>query len=232
MSTTCIIIDDEHPARVLLKEYVSKVPYLSLSGVFKNAIEALEYLHEHHVDIILLDIQMPELTGIEFLKTVSHKPKTIFTTAYPNYALDGYELDIVDYLLKPIKFERFMQAINKAVDLIKLENNRLVLPEQMVLSVKADRKIHRVQVKDIKFIEGLKEYVRFHLTNEKLIALESLKNLEEQLPSEMFVRIHKSFIINKEKVKAISGNQIQIDDQYIPIGKSFRESITDKIFSK
>ncbi|MCB0504224.1 MAG: response regulator transcription factor [Cyclobacteriaceae bacterium] len=230
MNASCIIIDDEHPARVLLKEYVSKIPYLRLLGVFKNGMEALEYLNQNGVDIILLDIQMPELTGVEFLKTIPHKTKTIFTTAYSNYALDGYELDVVDYLLKPIRFERFLQAINKAMELIKLENKQFVSTSQIVLSIKADRKIHRVPIQNIKFIEGLKEYVRFHLTNEKLIALESLKSLEELLPSDQFVRIHKSFIVNKEKIKAISGNQVQIDDSYIPIGKSYREGITNKIF--
>ena len=230
MNASCIIIDDEHPARVLLKEYVSKIPYLRLLGVFKNGMEALEYLNQNGVDIILLDIQMPELTGVEFLKTIPHKTKTIFTTAYSNYALDGYELDVVDYLLKPIRFERFLQAINKAMELIKLENKQFVSTSQIVLSIKANRKIHRVPIQNIKFIEGLKEYVRFHLTNEKLIALESLKSLEELLPSDQFVRIHKSFIVNKEKIKAISGNQVQIDDSYIPIGKSYREGITNKIF--
>ena len=230
MNASCIIIDDEHPARVLLKEYVSKIPYLRLLGVFKNGMEALEYLNQNGVDIILLDIQMPELTGVEFLKTIPHKTKTIFTTAYSNYALDGYELDVVDYLLKPIRFERFLHAINKAMELIKLENKQFVSTSQIVLSIKADRKIHRVPIQNIKFIEGLKEYVRFHLTNEKLIALESLKSLEELLPSDQFVRIHKSFIVNKEKIKAISGNQVQIDDSYIPIGKSYREGITNKIF--
>jgi len=227
---SCIIVDDEHPARVLLKEYVSKVPQLELVGVFKNPVEAMSFIRDHTVDIFLLDIQMPELTGIEFIKSLTQKPKVIFTTAYSNYALEGYELDVVDYLLKPIRFERFLHAINKALDLLSLEQNQSPgTVEEKILNLKADHKIHRVKISDINYIEGFKEYVRFHLPEEKIITLESLKKLEDELSDDQFLRIHKSYIINTRKVKSIYGNQVEIGDQYLPIGKSYREKVFDRL---
>ena len=231
MTAKCIIIDDEHPARVLLTQYVSKVSHLELVGTFKNPVEAMSYLKDNQVDIILLDIQMPELTGIEFLKSFTQKPKVILTTAYPNYALEGYELDVIDYLLKPIKLERFIHAANKAYDLIKLEQNiQAPQAEKSTITIKADHKIHIVNLAEIKYIEGLREYVRFHMTTgEKLIALESLKKLETTLPAQQFFRIHKSYIVNKQMVKAIYGNQLELNGMYLPIGKSYREVVTQKL---
>ena len=232
MSASCIIVDDEHPARVLLEDYVRKMPQLKLAGVFSNPIEAIAFMNTRQVDIILLDIQMPELSGIEFLKSMPKRPKVIFTTAYQNYALQGYDLDVVDYLLKPIKFERFLQAVNKASDLLKLEQKEAPAVMDQVISVKADHRIHRVSVADIQYIEGLKEYVRFHLDGEKLITLESLKRLEDTLPSGNFIRIHKSYIVNKAKVKSIYGNQVQLSNStYVPIGKLYRNDIMERLFT-
>ncbi|UII25490.1 LytTR family DNA-binding domain-containing protein [Fulvivirga maritima] len=231
MKARCIIIDDEHPARVLLTQYVSKMSQLELVGTFKNPVEALSFLNEQPVDIILLDIQMPELTGIEFLKSFTQKPKVILTTAYPNYALESYELDVLDYLLKPIKLERFINAINKALDLIKLEQKTSSeSPQKTTISIKADHKIHLVPISEIKYIEGLREYVRFHLqSGEKIIALESLKKLESELPSSLFIRTHKSYIVNKTVIKSIYGNQLQVGEIYIPIGKSYRDEVTQRL---
>lgn len=231
MKATCIIIDDEHPARVLLEDYVSKTSQLELAGSFSNPIEAIAFMDTRPVDIIFLDIQMPEMSGIELLKSMPKRPKVIFTTAYQNYALEGYDLNVVDYLVKPIKLERFFQAVNKASALLKLEQGGKPAPTDQVISVKADHRIYRVNVANIQYVEGLKEYVRFHLESEKLITLESLKNLEETLPASSFIRIHKSYIVNKTKVKSIYGNQVQLDNSvYIPIGKLYRNEIMDRLF--
>lgn len=231
MKATCIIIDDEHPARVLLEDYVSKTSQLELAGSFSNPIEAIAFMDTRPVDIIFLDIQMPEMSGIELLKSMPKRPKVIFTTAYQNYALEGYDLNVVDYLVKPIKLERFFQAVNKASALLKLEQGGKPAPADQVISVKADHRIYRVNVANIQYVEGLKEYVRFHLESEKLITLESLKNLEETLPASSFIRIHKSYIVNKTKVKSIYGNQVQLDNSvYIPIGKLYRNEIMDRLF--
>lgn len=230
MTSSCIIIDDEKPARVLLETYVNKIKQLELLGSFSNALEAADFLSNNKVDIILSDIQMPDLTGIEFVKSLTHKPKIIFTTAYQNYALDGFELSVTDYLLKPIRFDRFLNAINKALDLITLEKDHGKTPLlDSTLTIKADHKIHRVKLQDIVYIEGLKEYVRYHTIDQKIISLESLKKLEETLPKASFTRIHKSFIVNNNSVKSIYGNQIEIAGKYIPIGKTYRDTVIEAL---
>lgn len=231
----CIIIDDEYPARVLLKDYIQKVSFLKLTGSFKNPVEALSKIQSEPVDLIFLDVQMPELSGIEFLKSFPKKTNVILTTAYSEYALTGYELNVLDYLLKPISFERFVLAVNKAADLILLQNdakggNRDNSDEKRYIAVKADHKIIKIPVDDILYIEGLREYVTFYTRDEKIVTLESLKNLENQLPGKKFIRVHKSFIINKDKVKSLYGNQLEIEGKFIPIGKSYKEDVVKNIF--
>ncbi|MDN5202389.1 LytTR family DNA-binding domain-containing protein [Fulvivirgaceae bacterium BMA10] len=234
MKMRCVIVDDEFPARELLSDFIHKVPQLELVGSCKNPVEAMEVLHQQQVDLMFLDIQMPELTGVEFLRSLNKKPMVIFTTAYPDYALEGYKLSVIDYLLKPFSFERFFEAVNKGLDLFLLKQNRSDTPvsqgsEKNYITIKADHKIHKVNFDDIFYIEGLREYVTFHTSTGKIITLESLKKLEETLPSH-FLRIHKSFIVNKNKVKALYGNQLEINGKYIPIGKSYKEQVIDKIF--
>ncbi|MEO9474506.1 MAG: LytTR family DNA-binding domain-containing protein [Cyclobacteriaceae bacterium] len=230
--TSCIIIDDEAPARALISEYVKKLPHLGLRGEYRNPIEAYDILNKETVEVIFLDIQMPGMTGLEFIKTLSHKPKIIITTAYSEYALDGYELDVVDYLMKPISFERFVRAVNKCISNIGPQNpdSQAMPSKRDYMLVKADRQTHKVYFKDILYIEGLKEYVSFMLENERIIALETMKSLEEKLPTDSFMRIHKSFIVNTSRVKSLSGNQVQIGDKKIPIGQSYRESVVKTIF--
>ena len=239
MLLRCMIIDDEYPARVLLNDYASKLPLLQVVASCKTALEAMAVLREQTVDLIFLDIQMPELTGLEFLQSLTHPPLVIFTTAYADYALKGYELNVVDYLLKPFSFERFVQAVNKAAERFQLSQSTpsatpspIIQPEQKsFIVVKADHKLHRIAYEDILFIEGLREYVAFHTISGKVITLESLKKLEEMLPSETFIRVHKSYIVNKKKVKSLYGNQLDIAGHWIPIGKLYRDEVVKHLFS-
>lgn len=235
MKIKCIVIDDEYPARVLLRDYIKKVSSLELTGMYKNPVEAFSDIQEEKIDLVFLDIQMPELSGIEFLKTFTRKPNVIFTTAYADYALTGYELNVIDYLLKPISFERFLLAVQKAVQLINLQKGEKKESFESTniseyIAIKADHKIYRVRITDILYIEGMREYVIFYTEHEKIISLESLKNLEEELPGNLFIRAHKSFIINKNKVKSLYGNQLEIGNKLIPVGKSYRDEVLKNIF--
>lgn len=239
----CIIIDDEYPARILLKDFVEKVPTLELAGSFKSALEALPVLQAGDVDLMFLDIQMPDITGVNFLKMLPNKPFVVFTTAYSEYAIESYQLDVLDYLLKPFSFDRFLQAVGKAMNRKKQEggNNETVEArrevvednKEQVLLVKADHKIHRVRLDDIVYVEGLREYVTLFLRGkEKIITLESLRKLEETLPSSMFVRIHKSYIVRISLIRALYGNMVKVDgvDDYLPIGKSYKDEVQKMLF--
>ena len=199
----------------------------------------MQVLQENEIDLMFLDIQMPDLTGVEFLKTLKSKPVVIFTTAYQEYALEGYELDVIDYMLKPISFERFVQGVNKAMDFIKLKNKQIQIPSSTpqekipkdFINLKADYKIYKVKHYDILFVEGLKEYVTFYTKAKKYVVLESLKKLEIILPSKKFKRVHKSYIINTEKIDSLYGNTIEIGEHEIPIGKSYANEVKKNLFS-
>ncbi|MCL6524272.1 MAG: LytTR family DNA-binding domain-containing protein [Thermoflavifilum sp.] len=238
MTLKCLIVDDEYPARVLLNDYAKKLPLLEVVGLCKTALEATAVIREQQIDLIFLDIQMPELTGLEFLQTLAQPPLVILSTAYADYALKGYELNVVDYLLKPFSFERFVQAVNKAAEWFQLKQQATTgnaTPSadasKPFIVVKADYKLHRIFYDDILFIEGLREYVAFHTNSGKIITLESLRNLEETLPADMFIRVHKSYIVNKTKVKSLYGNQLDIAGQWIPIGKLYRDEVVKHLFS-
>lgn len=235
---TCIIIDDEELGRNLLENFVDRVDHLELKGKFSNPMKAFQKLQEDSIDIIFLDIQMPEMTGIEFLKTLSKSPTVIFTTAYDKYALEGYELSVIDYLLKPFSFVRFMQAVNKAVELVDLKRGHPDIKNTSgtdaltmdYLMVKADHKIHRISLNDIRFIESQKEYVVYHTNTDKVMSLGSLKSLEAKLPKPLFLRVHKSFIVAKKYVRSIEGNQLNLSDIKIPIGGVYREMVIRDLF--
>lgn len=238
MKIKCLIVDDEKPARELLESYANKVPDLEVVGVLKNPLDALNTIQKDRIDILFLDIQMPEISGVNLLDCLGEeKPLVIFTTAYQDYALQGYELDVFDYMLKPISFERFLKGVNKAIKQIHLKKGSLKQNIHMAsdantkdyIVLKADYKIYKVKFCDIHYIEGLKEYVTFYTTNKKIIVYESLKNLQATLPSN-FLRIHKSFIVNKNWVKAMHGNQLEILDVKIPIGISYKDTVKMKIF--
>jgi DNA-binding LytR/AlgR family response regulator len=236
---TCIVVDDEELSRDLLENYIGRVSSLELIAKFKNPLEALTILVDDDIDIIFLDIQMPELTGPEFLRTLSNPPAVIFTTAYKQYALEGYELSVTDYLLKPFSFTRFLKSVNKATELIELrrsaksgspaESLRNEVHDEYLL-INASRKLHRLYVKDIEYIKSDKEYVVYFTRQEKIMALGSLKSLEEKLPSADFIRVHKSYIVAKKSVRSIEGNQLNLTDTKIPIGGSYRELVMGNLF--
>lgn len=233
--TKCLIVEDEELARDLLEKFIEKMPHLELVAKCENPLIAMEVLQKEHIDLMFLDIQMPEMTGVEFLKILPKKPVVIFTTAYKEYALEGYQLDITDYLLKPFSFDRFVQAVNKAVELIQLKNtgkpDTITEITKDYLLVKSEHKVFKLKFSDIIYIEGMREYVAYHTTDQgRLMSLMSLKKLEAELPNDQFLRIHKSYIIATERVKALEGNLVHIEDKKIPIGASYRDGIMDRIF--
>lgn len=231
MKVNCIVIDDEQLARKLLEEYISKMPNLQLMGQFKNPLEALPILAERQIDLIFLDIQMPDLSGIEFLKTIKHTASVIFTTAYSEYALEGYSLDVIDYLLKPFPFDRFVQSVNKVDRLMSMQKNVQPAPkEPEYITVNSDHKTFKIVLDEIDYIEGLKEYVSYYVKGQRIISLQSLKHLEDSLPSKEFLRVHRSYIVPLNKVKVLEGNQLRINDKLIPIGRSYRDVVISRIF--
>ena len=223
----CLVVDDEELARTLLENYISRLPHLNLVEKCVNPLDALKALEENDIDLIFLDIQMPEMSGIDFLKSLHKKPKVIFTTAYSDYAIEGYQLDVVDYLLKPFSFERFLQAVNKAVDLISSTSNPL---EKDYLLVKSEHKVHKIKYEDIRYIQSMREYVAYFLPKGKILALNSLKRLETELPSDQFIRIHKSYIIPIQKVTTLEGNMVHIGNEKLPIGNLYKEEVLKRIF--
>jgi DNA-binding LytR/AlgR family response regulator len=228
-----LLVDDEYLALNLLETFIQDVPGLEVVGKVKSAMAALEVLNSQPVDLLFLDIQMPTLSGVNMLKTLQHQPVTIFTTAYSEYAIQAFDLNVVDYLVKPFPFERFLQAVNKAKEQLKLRRPT-VAPQTAqgdFLTAKVDGKIVKLSYDDILFVEGLKEYVRFVCKNGKYVTLESLKNLEEQLPAGRFLRVHKSYIVSKEKVQSILGNMLEIQTHKIPVSRGKRDEVVQAIFN-
>ena len=227
----CLIVDDEYMARLLLEEYVKKVPFLTLVGTCENALEAFHLLKTEVVDVIFLDIQMPHLTGLEFAKILQNKPAIVFTTAYSEHAVEGFQLDVVDYLLKPFSFERFVQAVSKASNFVAFHKKApLPLPTKSSLPgyffVKSDGKQIKIRFDDILYIEGLKEYVSIYTTDkQRVVTLQSIKNLEAFLPKNTFLRIHKSYIISLAHIEALVGNQVEIHNKLLPIGATYKEEV-------
>ncbi|MBK8967610.1 MAG: LytTR family DNA-binding domain-containing protein [Saprospiraceae bacterium] len=227
-----IIVDDEPLALDVLETYIAQMPELNLVQRCTNALEANEALKNHVVDLIFLDIQMPQLTGIDFVKALTRPPMIVFTTAYPNYAIQGFDLNALDYLLKPISLERFMKAVNKAMDqaeLQKRENNTANLEGMEFFFVKADKKLVKVNFDDIIYIEGLKDYVIIRLNQGRVITLQTMKSLEEKLPFGRFKRIHRSYIVAMDKITAIEGNMVEVIEKdkpkLLPIGKNYRDEL-------
>jgi DNA-binding LytR/AlgR family response regulator len=222
-----VAIDDEPLALQLVKGYVEKTPSLVLAGLFDNPVDAVAYLTSSDVDLVLLDIQMPDLTGTEIARVISGGPKVIFTTAYEKYALEGFRLDAVDYLLKPFSYAEFLKAVNKADKLIGLERKELpgLEVKNDFLFIKSDYKIRRINFSEIHYIEGLKDYVKIFLTGEKkpVLSLSTLKALEARLPENRFMRVHRSFIVNLETVKVIERGRIVYGEVRIPVTDQYRE---------
>ncbi len=224
-----LIVDDEFLARKLLSEYVSKVDYLNLVDTCPDATKAMEVLEKEKIDILLLDIQMPDISGMEMLKLINHKPAVIFTTAYSEYAVDAFALGVVDYLLKPFDYVRFMQAINKAVSYNMSETQSSQGQVCDYILVKADYKLYKVNFDDLLYIEGQHEYVTFHTTTKRITALYSLRNLEETLPKDQFVRTHKSFIVSIKNIEDIDKLNVTVAGNKIPVGASYRDSLIERL---
>lgn len=225
MSINCLIIDDEPLSRDVLRNYVQDHPDLNLQGECKDAFEAMTALEKTSVDLIFLDINMPKLSGINFYKSLNQKPMVIFTTAYPEFAVEGFELDAIDYLLKPFSFERFIKAINK----LKGKSGSQEKEVSDFIMLKADKKMYRTAYDDILFFESLGDYVKVHTKERVLIIAGTLKKLLLELPESQFIRTHKSYIIAKSKVEYIEGNQIKIADQMVSIGQAYREGVLNQL---
>jgi two-component system, LytTR family, response regulator len=233
---TCLIVEDEPLARNLLTEYVSKVSDLRLVEACSSPLVALEILRKQHIDILFLDIQMPELTGISFLKVLKNKPLVILTTAYSQYALEGYEHDVVDYLLKPITFERFLRAVDKVNQRVHSPSRTvpetLQKPADDFVFVKDGTKLVKIQLSDILYVEGLKDYVAIHTKSQKVVTLQRMKSLEDQLPADRFIRIHHSFIVAVHAIDAVHKGEVKIGTAMLPVSESYRKSFREFIEGK
>lgn len=235
----CIVIDDEPLALDLLKDYIEKIPFLKLERTFTNPLEGLGYLQENPVDLVFLDVELPYLSGIEFVKCLQSKPLVIFTTAYEKYAVTGYDLEITDYLMKPILFDRFLRAVNKAYRQIKLNKKvperSVALPEKETQSdfimVKTGYNTININLNDILYVEGLKDYIKIHLTGKTILTLNSLKKLQEMLPESRFIRVHRSFIVSLPKIDSIQRSRIVIGKTFVPVGENYKNAFKDVIAS-
>lgn len=239
MNLKCLVVDDEPLARNLLTDYVSKVPYLSLVKACSNAMDAMQELKKSSVDILFLDVQMPEVTGTMLLKTLQKKPLVVLTTAYSQYALEGYELDVADYLLKPITFERFLRSVDKLSQRIASTQNTSVIIEKPIdtaspeyIFVKDGTKLVKVKWKDILYVEGLKDYVTIYTSDQKVTSLQRMKSLSEQLPLHKFIRIHNSYIVAVDAIDAVHKDKVVVAGNHLPIGDTYKKTFMDFIEGK
>jgi two-component system LytT family response regulator len=235
-----IIVDDEPLAIDLMEDFISRIPFLTLTGKCRNAFEAIQTINTKQVDLIFLDIQMPNISGIQLLQSLDKKPLVIFTTAYAEYAVESYNLNAIDYLLKPFEFERFFKAVNKAYALFSnkrinssaTEKHMAEPADKDFIFVKSDYKTLKINLDDILYIEGLKDYVKIYTGQKPILTLQSLKSLEEKLPSTKFIRVHRSFIVAFQKINSIERGIIRIGEKRIPVGESYKEGFQKLIKEK
>lgn len=231
MKLTTIAIDDEPLALQLVSDYIRKTPFLDLAGAFDNPLDAVDFLSEHDADLIFVDIQMPDLTGIEFIRSLEEEHKIIFTTAYEKYALEGFKLNAVDYLLKPFSYEEFLKAAGKAHKLAELQAGSAPTLEanSQFLFLKSEYKIRRINFNDILYIEGLKDYIKVYTTGDDkpVLSLNSIKALEQKLPAEKFMRVHRSYIINLDKIETIERSRIIFGKTYIPVSDQYKDKFQE-----
>ena len=229
----CIIIDDEPLARKGLREYINDIDFLQLEAEFDTPLKATKLLGEGKIQLIFLDIQMPKITGLEFFKTLQHAPPVIFTTAFPQYALDGFELNALDYLVKPISFERFLKAALRAKEYYEVRNKNLSeeqdAQKENFFFIKADNKLVKIFFEEILFVEALQNYVSIHTKTKKYITYLTFKSIEEYLPAKQFIKTHKSYIISASKIDHIDGNDIRIGDHHIPISRTSKDEVMDRL---
>lgn len=226
----CIIIEDEPLAQNVLKKYIGDHPTLILVAVCNDALQAQAVLTQQAIQLVFLDINLPKLSGINFIKTLIRPPLIIFTTAYPEFAVEGFELNAVDYLLKPFSFERFLKAVNKALE--KLNTQHSDENKAAYIFLKADKKIHKIDLDSIHFIEAIGDYMKVVTDSGQLIINETMKKLQEELPAKSFIRVHKSFIISRNRIKYIEGNYVQVEDKSIPIGATYRNDVLANLDKK
>lgn len=235
MKTKCIIIDNEPLARDLIRNHISKLESFEIVAECGDAMKALQELRDQKVDLMFMDIQMPQITGIEFLKILKNPPKVIITTAYREYALDSFEHDVVDYLLKPITFERFLKSVNKYYQSSQDETqvlasvSEVIQSEEAFIYVKENKRVLKVNLNEILYIEGLSEYVQIYTDTKKIITKTSLTKLEEKLPNDGFLRIHKSFIVSVSRIEAFTSNTIEVPGKEIPIGRSYKNVVLNSL---
>jgi len=221
MKIPCIIVDDEPLSQDVLLTYIADTPQLEIKAVMDNAIHAMNYLNQNQIDLVFLDINMPKLSGINLVKSLVNPPLIIFTTAYPQFAVEGFELDAIDYLLKPFSFERFLKSVNKVSEKL----SKTEMPEQKYLVIKADKKLHRIRQDEILYFESAGDYVKIFFKDQIIMAHETMKNLEQTLPSEMFFRTHRSYIVALDKITFIEGNQLKIADVMVPVSLDKKEEL-------
>lgn len=222
----CLIVDDEALARDVISSHISRIPELQLAGSFKNTMEANEFLASESVDLIFLDIQMPEVTGLDFLKSLENPPLVIFITAYPEYAVEGFELNAIDYLLKPVSFERFEKSIEKAREYFKFKKGEGVDSTEMeddFIYVKANQKLIKLSYDDILCVEAFADYVKIYIPEKRIVTLQTMKNMERKLPLDRFCRVHRSFIVGLRHIKAFSPSEVEVEGHKIPIGKNYKD---------
>ncbi len=222
---SCIIVDDEPVARKILHEFVEQVPFMDLQGKFENAMKAEVFLRNNATDIIFLDIEMPKVSGLQFLQKMHIESMVILTTAFPQYALEGYELDIIDYLLKPFALSRFLKAVQKAKDYYQMKNRTTGALLPSYIFIKSEKRIEKIEMNDILYAESIGNYVGIYTENKKIIAYLTMKSLESQLPSDEFIKIHQSYLVNCTKIEAIDGNEIKIANKSLPMSRNYREMV-------
>ncbi len=239
MKINCIAIDDEPLALDIIKDYCSKVVFLNLLKTFDNAIESIEFIRSNKVDLIFLDIQMEELTGIQLLNALKHRPLVIFTTAYEHYAIQGFELDVIDYMLKPISFERFIKGVNKVCEKMQLDSSqnknetlKTSQPEAQFFFVKTETRMEKIENQDVLYVERMGDYWRIVTKNRRIMTLMNAKKLEEVLHEPQFCRVHKSFFVALDKIESIERNRIKISDKYIPVSETYHKNFFDLIERK
>ncbi len=224
MKIRCLIVDDEPLSQEVLEAYVNDTPQLVLAGKCSNAMEAAAALMKEEIDLLFLDINMPRLSGVSFVKSLAKPPHVVFVTAYPEFAVEGFEVEAVDYLLKPCSFERFLKAVNKVT--AKMAETA---KEATFLLVKADKKLHKIDFRNIRYFRAIGDYVKVYTADKVLITSETLKNIEDQLPSSQFIRIHKSFIVSLEAIRYMEGNQLRIGEEMLPVGLTYIEKLIERL---
>jgi DNA-binding LytR/AlgR family response regulator len=230
-----IAVDDEHLALNLLEDFIGRAPGLELIGRYQSPLDALVEIRAGQPDLLLLDIQMPGLSGMNLLRSLPRPPITIFTTAYPDYAVEAYDLDVVDYLLKPFSFERFLRAAGKAREQLRPSRDNKHqglpgLPSNETITIKVDGRLLRIPVAEIQYVEGMREYLRLHCDSGRYLTLERFHQLEARLPAGQFVRIHKSYLAAKNRIRTLEGNQLEVAGEWLPVSRSKRETVKREIF--